>query len=195
MIVYIDTEVSPQACKVVDYSAVCEDGATLVTVFVGTIHKAKGREFDNVLLLLDDIREMDDNMLRTIYVGITRAKHRLSIFHQDKANRTDKAEIVFPLTMRDVWLSYFRDHKESVLRLRSGDTLRYSNGRLINEQGVCFGRLSTAMLDRIKGYEEKGYHMNRAEVSYILAWRPREEPQEVAVCLANLYMNKNTSQE
>ena len=38
--------------------------------------------------------------------------------------------------------------------------------------------------------EEKGYTVANAEVSYVLAWRPREEPQETAVCLANLILHK-----
>ena len=36
------------------------------TVFVSTIHKAKGREFDNVYLLLCGIQRMDNDMLRAI---------------------------------------------------------------------------------------------------------------------------------
>ena len=52
------------------------------------------------------------------------------------------------------------------------------------------GFLSKAMRERIKEFEDKSYAVADAEVSYILAWRPREEPQEVAVCLANLTLEK-----
>ena len=94
--------------------------------------------------------------------------------------------------MSDVWLDYFRDHKEKTLRLRSGDKMTYRNGYLLSEKGEFIASLSTAMRDRMKDYEEKGYHVADVEVSYILAWRPREEPQEVAVCLANLTLEKQT---
>ncbi|MBQ1582303.1 MAG: RecQ family ATP-dependent DNA helicase, partial [Prevotella sp.] len=47
------------------------------SVFVSTIHKAKGREFDNVYLLssIPDVRDVED--MRAYYVGLTRAKRNL----------------------------------------------------------------------------------------------------------------------
>lgn len=159
------------------------------TVFVSTIHKAKGREFDTVHLLLGGIHEMDADMLRAIYVGITRAKHNLYIYN-DISFLTSLPRIVLSLSMRDVWLDYFRDKKTEVLRLRSGDKLTYRNGYLLSDKGVCIVSLSNAMRDRLKDQEQKGYQVTDAEVSYVLAWRPREEPLEVAVCLANLTLEK-----
>lgn len=159
------------------------------TVFVSTIHKAKGREFDTVHLLLGGIKDMDNDMLRAIYVGITRAKHNLFVYN-DISFLTSQSMIVLSLSMSDVWLDYFRDHKEKTLRLRSGDKMTYRNGYLLSEKREYIASLSTAMRDRMKDYEEKGYHVADVEVSYILAWRPREEPQEVAVCLANLTLEK-----
>ena len=44
-----------------------------------------------------------------------------------------------------------------------------------------------------KLFAEKGYQVIDAEVSYSLAWRPREEPQEVAVCLANLTLKTSSN--
>ena len=160
------------------------------TVFVSTIHKAKGREFDNVYLLLGGIQRMDNDMLRAIYVGITRAKHNLYLFH-DASFLTSQPSIVLSLSMRDVWLDYFRSHKEQVLRLRSGDKLNYSEGYLLNQQGMRIASLSNAMRERIKELESKDYSVADVEVSYVIAWRPREELQEVAICLANIILNNN----
>ncbi len=159
------------------------------TVFVSTIHKAKGREFDNVHLLLGGIKDIDNDMLRAIYVGVTRAKHKLFIYN-DISFLTLQPTIVLSLSMSDVWLDYFRDHKESVLCLRSGDKMIYRNGYLLSEKGEYIASLSNAMRERMNNYEEKGYQVIDAEVSYILAWRPREEIQEIAVCLANLTLGK-----
>lgn len=159
------------------------------TVFVSTIHKAKGREFDTVHLLLGGIREMDNDMLRAIYVGITRAKHNLLIYNEASFLES-QPRIIRSLSLHDVWLSYFKDKKEQVLRLRSGDKLRYSNGYLVSERGEYLAYLSMAQRSQLKEYEENGYQVVEAEVSYVLAWRPREEPQEVAVCLANLTLEK-----
>ena len=158
------------------------------TVFVSTIHKAKGREFDNVYLLLCGIQRMDNDMLRAIYVGITRAKHNLYLFN-DASFLSSQPSIVLSLSMRDVWLDYFRNHKEQVLRLRSGDKLNYSDGYLLNKQGMRIASLSNAMRERIKELVSKNYSVADVEVSYVIAWHPREEQQEVAICLANIILN------
>ena len=46
------------------------------------------------------------------------------------------------------------------------------------------------MRERLKELEERCYAVTDVEVSYILAWRPREEPQETAVCLANMILRR-----
>ncbi len=157
------------------------------SVFVSTIHKAKGREFDTVHLFVDNPDVTDPEDLRTTYVGITRARHHL---YNHIRPILPQSDIAVSLGLRDVWLDYFRDRKDSVLRLRSGDSLRYSNGYLISAQGEYIASLSKSKRQQIDNLQERGYEVAMAEVSYVLAWRPREEPQEVAVCLANLILKK-----
>ena len=168
------------------------------TVYISTIHKAKGREFDAVHLWLFGLRDIDVDTLRTLYVGMTRARHNLYI-HSDSplfgqrpldVPKQQEKRIIITLSMRDVWLDYFRDHKAEVLALRSGNKLRYNNGILYSEQGQPIASLSKNKREDISKLSQQGYQVIDAEVSYILAWRPREEPQEVAVCLANLYLEK-----
>lgn len=156
------------------------------SVFVGTIHKAKGREFDTVHLFVDNPESMEPDDLRTSYVGITRARHTLYLHTRPRLPQTN---IAVSLGLHDVWLNYFRDRKDSVLRLRSGDPLRYSKGYLLSEHGEYIASLSKNKRQQIDDLQAKGYSVASAEVSYVLAWRPREEPQEVAVCLANLIMD------
>ena len=54
---------------------------SLETIFVSTIHKAKGREFDNVYLMLDRFSCMTDESRRLLYVAITRTKQNLTIHY------------------------------------------------------------------------------------------------------------------
>ncbi|MEJ1730822.1 3'-5' exonuclease, partial [Escherichia coli] len=49
------------------------------TILVSTIHKAKGREFDNVFLMLENFNPITDEDKRLLYVAITRAKSNLTI--------------------------------------------------------------------------------------------------------------------
>lgn len=94
-------------------------------VTVSTIHKAKGREYDNVFMLLRRLDTVTDKERRAVYVGITRAKDNLSI-HYDNAGLFGKAvlslaqcsvdeqdfgqpeEIQLQLTHKDVILDHFK---------------------------------------------------------------------------------------
>ncbi len=91
-------------------------------VYVSTIHKAKGKEFDNVYLLLKNFTPATDEDKRQFYVGITRAKTNLSIHYNDKylkpfvvdATTYNEDRNIYPepqqiaiyLTHRDVQLGY-----------------------------------------------------------------------------------------
>ena len=156
-------------------------------VFVSTIHKAKGREFDTAHLFVSEPDTTNPDDLRTIYVGLTRARRNLYIYNKPVLDQTN---ISISLNLHDVWLDYFKERKDKVLRLRSGDGLKYSNGYLISQQGDYIACLSKARKQQMEELYQKGYHVISVQVSYILAWRPREEPQEVAVCLANIILQK-----
>src|SRR5690606_8391981 len=49
------------------------------TIFVSTIHKAKGKEFDNVFLMLENFNPSTDEAKRQLYVALTRAKENLIV--------------------------------------------------------------------------------------------------------------------
>lgn len=157
------------------------------SVFVSTIHKSKGREFDTVHLFVMEPDTTDLEDLRTLYVGLTRARRNLYIYHNPLL---EQKNISISLNLHDVWLDYFKEHKEKILRLRSGDMLQYSNGFLISQHGDCIACISKTMKRQLDELQQKGFSVVSAQASYILAWRPREENQEVAVCLANLILQK-----
>lgn len=156
-------------------------------VFVSTIHKAKGREFDTVHLFVPEPNTANLEDLRTIYVGLTRARRNLYIYPRPVLDQTN---ISISLNLHDVWLDYFKTRKNEILRLQSGDSLQYSNGYLVTQQGEKIAYLSKAKKQQLDDLYQKGYHVISAQVSYILAWRPREESQEVAVCLANIILQR-----
>ena len=56
-------------------------------VVVSTIHKVKGREFDDVYMLIADSPYKDEQLFRQLYVGMTRARNRLFI-HTNSRRRT-----------------------------------------------------------------------------------------------------------
>lgn len=139
-------------------------------ICISTIHKAKGREFDDVYMLLSRRRELSSEQRRCIYVGMTRAKSNLYIchnteyfdvmhdklaalgirFYNDETRYPQPEEIVLPLTHRDVKLWYFknRDKEKLIDNLRSGDELL-----LIEENYQGGGRLYFGI--RQNGVEQK----------------------------------------
>jgi ATP-dependent DNA helicase RecQ len=160
------------------------------SVFVSTIHKAKGREFDTVYLLSPVPDGSDVNDLRAYYVGLTRAKQNLYLVTNPPA---EYAAISIALNMHDVILDFFKGRKVIILRLRSGDSLNYHDGYLLNEQGVNIAVLSAAGKDKLKVWTDRGYAVTEAIVSFTLAWRPANSQMEYAVCLANLVLTKQGS--
>ena len=159
------------------------------SVFVSTIHKAKGREFDTVYLLSPVPGSRDINDMRAYYVGLTRAKRNLYLVTNPPVQYLS---ISIALNMRDVWLDFFKGCKDIVLRLRSGDNLQYKDGYLLNEQSINIIALSASGKDKLKAWTDKGYEVTSAKVNYILAWRPQDSETEYAVCLANVVLSKIT---
>lgn len=157
------------------------------SVFVSTIHKAKGREFDTVYLLSPVPDGRDVNEMRAYYVGLTRAKQNLFLVTSPPA---EYAAISIALNMHDVILDFFKGRKEIVLRLRSGDCLHYKDSYLLNEQDVIIAALSAAGKEKLKVWTDRNYVITEAKVSFTLAWKPMNSQMEYAVCLANIVLSK-----
>ena len=178
-------------------------------VVVSTIHKSKGREFDDVYMLLSEPRHATDDVLRCYYVGFTRAKQRLfihtncSLFERLPADRkfTDQhtyempEEVVLQLTHKDVILDFFKSRKKEILRLRAGEQLRFDNNYFYTEKtNFHVSKLSQKMQDEISLWAEKGYHVSHCTIRFIVAWRPKDalkDEKEYAVLLINLTLSKS----
>ncbi len=180
-------------------------------IVVSTIHKSKGREFDDVYMLLTEPLHFSDEIFRRYFVGITRAKQRLFIhtntslydkLRTDK-NITDKNlykmpdEIVLQLSYKDVNLNFFKTKKKEILTLRAGDELRFDNKfyYLYSDKiniPVCL--LSHKMQSELCRWQEKNYRVSKSTIRFIVAWRPKDAPKEEkehAVLLVDLILTKN----
>ncbi len=162
------------------------------SVFVSTIHKAKGREFDTVYILSPIPDGSNINDMRAYYVGLTRAKRNLYLVTNPP---TEYSSISIALNMHDVILNYFKGKKDIVLRMRSGDGLYYKDGYLLNEQKIKVAALSASGKNKLMAWIDKDYKVTSAKVSYTLAWKPQDSNIECAVCLANIVLSKMTTKE
>ena len=178
-------------------------------VVVSTIHKAKGREFDDVYMLVSNPQHVMDEVLRRYYVGATRAKSRLFI-HTD-STLFDRIpadehlvyrqqygmpdEVVLQLTHRDVNLGFFKSRKREVLALRAGQPLRLEDNFLYGfHSDVPVAQLSQKMLADLSLWAEKGYKPVSAVIRFVVAWRPKDatkEEKEHAVLLVDLMLQNS----
>ena len=177
------------------------------TVVVSTIHKAKGKEFDNVFLLLENFTCEDDEKRRQLYVALTRAKDNLYIhvnsplfdglsvpglvLRRDTASYGRPAELVVQLSMRDVYLEPFKRKPYAVSVLMSGNRLNVdvSSGpdiRLSDAQRRPVLVFSKRFKDRYDKLIRDGYHLSGAEVDMVIWWKDENMDEAVKVILPKL---------
>lgn len=177
-------------------------------VVVSTIHKSKGREFDDVFMLIDAPHHVTDEALRRYYVGITRAKQRLfihtnsNLFNRINANQKviDKnhydmpSEIMLQLSHKDVNLGFFKSRKIDILSLRAGEELKYEDNFFYDaKKNIPVCQLSQKMQSDINDWAEKGYQVSSSTIRFIVAWKPKDSPKEEsshAVILLDLTLKK-----
>ena len=175
-------------------------------IVISTIHKAKGREFDDVYMLISGSYAKDANLLRRYYVGMTRAKKRLFIhtnsnlfnnlngarYFTDQRQPGMPEEIMLQLSHKDVFLGFFKGRKQDVLALKGGDALTYSDFHLYNLSGTPVAKLSMKMQATLSQWEERGYKVKSAYARFVVAWKPKDAPKdeaETAVLLADLVLS------
>lgn len=177
------------------------------TVFVSTIHKAKGKEFDNVFLMLENFNADSDEAKRLLYVAMTRAKQNLIVhsdadhfegFSADNLERMVDREIYFPPNnialqagYKDVWLDYFIDKQQLIDQLSGGDTLIVNGSQCLNSKGQSVLRFSKTFTAQIEELESNNYKLKSAKINYIVYWQKEGAEQEIKIVLPELLFEKN----
>ncbi len=183
------------------------------TVLVSTIHKAKGKEFDIVHILLDNPYLSTDEQKRKLYVGMTRAKDELYIhcnnnslykyryqceYLFDDNEYEEPDELILQLGHKDVNLNSFKSlkKKNEIFKYLSGNKLEFENEYLYvsgSENKQLF-KLSKKANEYIESLKEKEYFINYAEIRFIVAWKDKEDlesNEEYALILPTIYLKKN----
>lgn len=178
-------------------------------IVVSTIHKAKGREFDNVFLLLDNIDPLTDERKREVYVAVTRAKQNLSIhlnghyldfsangyaqFRTDSNLYPSPRSLCYVLTHRDLWLDIFVDPhcQDAVNRLKSGMPLRFTEHGCRDLSNNEVLRFSKKFKDTVNELMQKGYKLKEASVNFVVYWKRQEDRIEVKIVLPKVIFGKD----
>jgi ATP-dependent DNA helicase RecQ len=179
------------------------------TIFVSTIHKAKGKEFDNVFILLENFNPATDEAKRQLYVAMTRAKHNLTIHLngdyldgiavenldrvEDRGEYLPPQELAMHLSYKDVWLDYFISRQYLVSQLTSGDSLTINGDECTNAKGQSVLKFSKQFLNLIESEKQKGYHLKQAKVNFIVYWKKEDADQEVKIIFPELHFERPES--
>lgn len=176
------------------------------TIFVSTIHKAKGKEFDNVFLMLVGFNPNTDEAKRQLYVAMTRAKQNLTIHMNsgfldkfttenleridDKASYPLPKELAMQLTHEHVQLGYFEYVQNRVNRLINGELLRIQDEGCGYSSDKLVLKFSKKFLEIIEKQEKQGYKPKSAKVNHIVYWRNEEAEKEVKIVLPVVYFER-----
>lgn len=196
-----DLEVFIRESKLEDFFS--ENGDT---IFVSTIHKAKGKEFDNVFLLLENYNADTDEAKRLLYVAITRAKQNLSIHLNDglldninvenlirmgnREHHLPPNELAIHLSLKDVILDYFISKQHLVSKLKSGDTLTVKGKECLDINGNHILKFSAKFVMKIEELKAKGYSLRSAKVNFIVYWKKEDTEQELKIILPELVFER-----
>jgi len=176
------------------------------TVIVSTVHKAKGKEFDNVFVLLSSLDTSKDEDKRVFYVAITRAKSNLQvhytgtflksialepvIYQTDNEVYGDPKVIATLLTHKDVFLGFFAGKQYLMENLFSGTSLNFNEGGLCNVRKQGLIRYSNAFKLKLEEYQQKGYKPVSARVGFVVYWMDKAAEKEVKLILPEIELEK-----
>jgi len=180
------------------------------TIIVSTIHKAKGKEFDNVFLMLDNFNASSDNSKRQLYVAMTRAKQNFTIHYNgdflnniyvegiqrfiNKQKNSLPNHLIYHLFHRDVNLGYFRIVQRKLNLLSSGDALEINEKGLVNLKGDQIVKFSKNFQSVIESLKNQGYQLAESKIRFILFWESsndsNDNKEEIKIVLPELYFER-----
>ena len=187
------------------------------SIVVSTMHKAKGKEYDHVLMLVVDYDYSNDDSRRLLYVASTRAKKTLHIHTNinfyDKIESKNITRNVFtgelsePLSYemvlghKDVSLSSFNYPSPlSILKtIQTGDQLEKDIKFFGDSEAPGLARKSQGNLllfskkfvaEHYNPMIKKGYDITSGTAEYIVNWFNKNDEKEYKIVLPRLKFEK-----
>ena len=175
-------------------------------IYVSTIHKVKGKQFDNVYLLLNGFEPTTDVNKRLMYVAFTRARTHLEIhyngdylhslastainFTNDDRTYPEPSLLAFILTHYDVNLGHFKTVRDRIDNVHSGDQLTVLEYGLANASGELVVKFSTKFKELLAFRRKQGYRLVRANINFILYWTDPDSKEECKIILPEILLAK-----
>lgn len=176
------------------------------TILVSTMHKAKGKEFDQVWLYLDHYNLRSEADHRAVYVALTRARQELYIHtcHDWFDSQAEQArfetyphafevprELVLQLSLKDIQLGQAMEQQKSYLKLVAGLPLeiRPEGGFRESATGARIS-LSGSFLERWQKLSRQGYRPEKAEIGYVVLWFNKHDRKHYRIPLPQISWRK-----
>ena len=150
----------------------------------------------------------DDDLMRQLYVAITRAKQNLTIhsntsyfdnIHTANINLVESADtnpppeqLAMHTTHKDVDLGYFHRTQKDVNVLKAGDDLITDGDELLDLNKRPILKFSRLFKQHLQDVENRGYELVTAKVNFIIYWQQENTQQEIKIVLPRLYFNKTS---
>ncbi len=174
-------------------------------ILVSTMHKAKGKEYDNVYILLERREYWTAQDLRVLYVAMTRARKTLSIFTNDEIFNTSENSnvemhidndiypstnsLVIQFSHNGVILSRFAHYQRIISKLREGDHLSWKDFTMYYENtGIAM--LSRKAKDEIKSLLNRGFEVYDVVIRHIVYWKGKDSENELLIILPDVYLRR-----
>ena len=178
------------------------------------MHKSKGKEFSNVLLLLEHYPLDTEEQKRVLYVAMTRARDHLFIHTNNvpfaaqgiggvQISRDDRDwpapdTVVLQCGLSDVWLGFFKNPwvVADVKDLQAGAALEPVEERpavFCNQAGQEVLWLSKPFHEKLARYLTKGYDIREATARFIMVWYDQETGRSYRVLLPQIVLKKTSS--
>jgi ATP-dependent DNA helicase RecQ len=176
------------------------------TIYVSTFHKSKGREFENVFIMLENYKLTEEDQKRALYVAMTRAKKYLAIHHNgtyfnrislpvvehisDPVLYDEPSSVVIRLTHADVYLDYFKSLQMTIGQITAGVKLKVDETGCYNKNGLCVIRFSESFRKILASFIERGYSPESATVNYSVYWKPKDSFKEYLILLPEIVLSR-----
>jgi ATP-dependent DNA helicase RecQ len=186
-------------------------------IIVATMHKAKGKEYDHVFMMVEDYKYSSSESRRLLYVASSRAKKSLHIhsnvnfYDNIEANYLNKidyeGELAEPLqydmilSLKDVSLSSqnYPTPLKILSSIKTGDKLQLDEksfgedrvpGLRKEGQGNLLLFSKNFIKERYYPMLQKGYKLTDARVEYIVFWYNKDNDKELKIVLPRLRFKK-----